>query len=443
MQVVILCGGQGTRLKSRVGDLPKPMVEIGGRPLLMHQIELARSHGCTEIVLMLGYGAAVIREFFGDGSQFGVRIQYVVEDTPLGTAGGLLAVVSTLEERFVVMYGDVMMNVDLRRFWNAHLQAGAAVSILAHPNDHPKDSDLIEVDRSGRIRAFHPYPHNGGRYYSNLANAALYVIDRDALRPWQGQRRCDFVKDIFPEMLAAGALLYAYRSREYIKDAGTPERLDRVVADYEAGRIQRESFETPAPAVFLDRDGTLNVEMNRVKHPDQFHLIDGVAGAIRRLNRVGYRTVMISNQPVVARGDCTEEQLQQIHNKMETLLGEEGAFLDAIYYCPHHPDKGFAGERPELKGPCQCRKPATDMISTAVRDLNLDLSRSWLIGDSTVDVQTAANAGVKSVLVRTGHGGTDGRHKTVPDFVCSNLSAAVDLILSERTAGDSAQAVHR
>ncbi|MGH9612388.1 MAG: HAD-IIIA family hydrolase [Bryobacteraceae bacterium] len=432
MQLVIVAGGKGTRLKERLGGLPKPMVDIAGKPLLEHQVLLARRYGIEDIVLLTGHGAEAICDYFGDGSHWGTRIHYFEENQPLGTAGAVLSALDQLAERFIVMYGDTMLNVDLSRFWRAHRASGSAASLFLHPNDHPADSDLVEIDESGYVVAFHPYPHDSSHYYANLVNAALYVIKRDALLPWKGLRDVpDFGKHLFPRMLAEGCALNGYRSPEYIKDAGTPERLDKVIADYESGRIERGSFATAAPAVFLDRDGTLNEEINRVKSADELRVFDGVAAAIRRLNRSEYRTVVITNQPVVARGDCTEAELQRIHNRLETELGREGAYLDAIYFCPHHPDKGFPGERADLKIRCDCRKPETGMIRRAIADLNLDLSRSWLIGDSSADTKTAANAGIPSILVQTGHAGKDSRYPDQPGHVFPNLGAAVRFILGE------------
>ena len=432
MQLVIVAGGQGTRLKERLGGLPKPMVDVAGKPLLEHQVLLARRYGIEDIVLLTGHGAEAIRDYFGDGSPWGARIRYFEEGQPLGTAGAVLSAIDRLAERFIVMYGDTMLNADLSRFWRAHEMSEAAASLFLHPNDHPADSDLVEVDENSRIVAFHPYPHDPGRYYANLVNAALYVIGRDALLPWKGRRDApDFGKHLFPRMLAAGCALNGYRSPEYIKDAGTPERLDKAIADYKSGKIDRGSFATPVPAVFLDRDGTLNEEINRVKSAEELRVFDGVAAAIRQLNRSEYRAVVITNQPVVARGDCTEAELRRIHNRLETELGREGAYLDAIYFCPHHPDKGFPGERAELKIRCDCRKPEIGLIRRAVADLNLDLSRSWLIGDSSADTKTAANAGIPSILVTTGHAGKDGRYPDRPGHVFPDLGAAVRFILGE------------
>jgi histidinol-phosphate phosphatase family protein len=235
-------------------------------------------------------------------------------------------------------------------------------------------------------------------------------------------------------MVQTGQRVCAYRSREYIKDAGTPQRLDRVIADYDSGRIERGSMATPARAVFLDRDGTINEEVNRVKHPGEFRLLPGVAAAIRRLNRSEFTVVVVTNQPVIARGDCSERDLRDIHNKMETELGRAGAFVDAIYYCPHHPHKGFAGERPELKIDCSCRKPAPGLIADACRDMNLDLAHSWMIGDSVTDVQTAANAGIRSILLQTGHAGAGDVGDCRPDYRFPTLADAADFLAAGQQA---------
>ena len=432
MQIVILAGGKGTRLLERLGEgMPKPMVDVGGRPLVEHHIRLAAAHGFRDIVLLTGYGADYIREFCGDGSQWGIDITCVEEPGPLGTAGAVLACLDQLSSAFLVSYGDTMLNVDLTRFWRTHMQSGADATLFLHPNDHPFDSDLVEVDDSDRILAFHPYPHPPGSHLRNLVNAALYAVNRDALRPWQGRTDLpDFAKHLFPAMVANGAKLLGYRSPEYIKDAGTPKRLDRVTADYQSGRIGRGSLQTKAPVVFLDRDGTLNREVDRVSSADTLVVLDGVAEAIARLNRSEYRTVVITNQPVIARGDCDEAELRRIHNKLESMLGEHHAYLDAIYYCPHHPDSGFPGERRELKIRCDCRKPGIALVQQAAAELNLDLSRGWLIGDTTVDVQTAKNAGIRSILVATGHGGRDSRFNAEPDYRVATLNDAVDIVLS-------------
>ena len=226
----------------------------------------------------------------------------------------------------------------------------------------------------------------------------------------------DFGKDVFPTLVARGEKLLGYNSPEFIKDIGTPERYDRISAQFAAGIVQRSSLATPQRAVFLDRDGTMIPDKDCLRTADELELLPGAAEAIHQLNLAGWRAVVVTNQPVVAKGWCSEAELQNIHNKLESLLGLEHAFLDRIYFCPHHPEKGFPGERPDLKIECNCRKPKIGMIEKAVADLNIDLSQSWLIGDTTTDVQTAKNAGLKSILLQTGYGGKDGKHEAAAGF---------------------------
>jgi histidinol-phosphate phosphatase family protein len=429
-QVIILAGGMGKRLRARLGDLPKPMIPIEGRPLLEHQVELAKKHGFTQIIIFACYRADLIEQHFGDGRRLGVKIDYVVEKEPLGTAGAVLAGYENLAENFVVMYGDTMVNVDLERLWQKHAGTGADATLLLHPNDHPLDSDLVETGADDWIAAFHNRPHPADRWFQNLVNAGLYVVRKSALRSWAGRiAAMDFGKDLFPAMLARGLRLKAYNSPEYIKDIGTPERYDRICAEVAAGVAKRSALDTPQLAVFLDRDGTLIRDVDGLTSPDQVELLPGAADAVRELNHQGRRVVVVTNQPVIAKGFCTEADVALAHRKLETLLGREHAFLDRIYFCPHHPEKGFAGERPELKIDCECRKPKTGMLLQAAKELNLDLPAAWLIGDTTTDLETSRRAGVKSVLVRTGYGGSDGKFPARPEFTADNLLDAVNQIL--------------
>jgi len=431
-QAIILAGGKGTRLQARLGDIPKPMVNIAGKPLLEHQILLAKQHDFSHIIITVHYQAEKIKAYFGDGKKWNLTIEYIEEQQPLGTAGAILANLNYLADNFLVMYGDTMLNVDLSQLWQTHIQQQADSTLFLHPNDHPQDSDLVETDNNDRILAFHPYPHSSDHYYPNLVNAALYIIQKNALLPWREFKNpIDFGKELFPAMLRKGLYLYGYRSTEYIKDAGTPERLDKVCTDLYSGKIQRGSLQISIPAIFLDRDGTLNHEIGYIRFSQDLNLIDNVSYAVKRFNQAELRTIVITNQPVVARGDCTEADLKQIHNKLETLLGREGAYLDAIYYCPHHPDKGFPNERSDLKIQCLCRKPEINLVQAAQKKFNVDMPNSWFIGDSTIDIQTAKNAGLRSILVRTGKNGCDDKYGVRPDFECFDLQAAADFILDK------------
>lgn len=390
---------------------------IAGRSLLARQFDLAADYGVTEIHLMVHHFADQIRAAIGDGGRWGIRVHYHVEETPRGTAGCVLQTLPELGERFLVAYGDTLLNINLDRLWDYHAGQSADATLVVHPNDHPSDSDLIELDADNRVQRMHKVPHAEHEYLANMVNAALYVIDRDSLVPWLGEAgRLDFARDLFPRMLEAGCRIVGYRTREYIKDMGTPERLQHGERDVLSGRLNKMAFSSVMPAVFFDRDGTLNVDTGRISRQEDLTLIDGAAEAVRLINQASMLAVVVTNQPVVARGDCSAAQLRQIHDKLETLLGRGGAYLDSIYYCPHHPDKGFDGEIPELKIACDCRKPQVGMLTWAASELNIDLRNSWLIGDTTTDVATAHNAALKPVLVRTGAGGRDYRYPMRADF---------------------------
>ncbi|TIT29393.1 MAG: HAD-IIIA family hydrolase, partial [Mesorhizobium sp.] len=276
-----------------------------------------------------------------------------------------------------------------------------------------------------------PYPHDPGCFYPNKVSAALYYIRRQALYPWRAAATpLDFGKDLFPEMLRAGAEIRSYSSPEYIKDAGTPARLDKACADLASGRIARASLASPQKAVFLDRDGCINVDYGHIDRPERFELIEGAAAAIACFNQAEYRAIVVTNQPVVARGGCSVRDLRMIHNKMETELGRHGAFVDAIYYCPHHPDRGFAGEVEALKVHCECRKPATGLVDQAVEAFNIDRRQSWVIGDSSADVALAKRSGIRSILVETGAGGLDSKYHVMPDYTVPDLFEAAKFILT-------------
>jgi histidinol-phosphate phosphatase family protein len=289
----------------------------------------------------------------------------------------------------------------------------------------------VEIDRDGRITRFLPKPRQPGLYCRNLVNAAFYVLSPEVFLHIDKGARSDFGKNVFPAMLERGETLYGYVTAEYLKDMGTVDRLRQVNEDFASGRITRWNKSNSRPAVFLDRDGTINREVGLISREEDLELIPGAAKGVRLLNKSDYLSVVVTNQSVIARGLCGFEDLERIHAKMDTLLGNEGAYLDSIFYCPHHPDKGFPGEQAEYKVDCTCRKPATGLIETAIRRLNIDLSASFLIGDSTRDVETGRRLGILTVLVRTGYGGKDNRYPAEPDFIFDDLEEAAVFITEE------------
>ncbi len=373
-------------------NLPKPMVKVAGKPMLEHQIELARRYNFTDIRILTGHLGEVIEEYFGGGGRWGVEIRYSREREPLGTAGAVREIAEHLNDEFLVFYGDVMMDVDLGAFLRFHHRHHALASIAVHPNDHPYDSDLVEVGPDDRVTAIHSKPHSSDALHRNLVSAALYVLSPQILQDVARGKLCDFGRDVFPKLVAAGQDIRAYNTREYIKDIGTVQRLEEVEADLISGRVGRFNRSHALGAVFLDRDGVLNPDDEPLRTPEQMKLFPGVAGAVRVLNKSERLAVVVTNQPLIAKGFASEADLANIHAKLETLLSAEGAYLDRIYYCPHHPERGHPGERPEYKTECDCRKPRTGMIEQAACDLNIDLADSFIVGDRGVGIVTGQKA---------------------------------------------------
>ena len=428
MKAVILAGGEGSRLGNLTTDVPKPMVKIGPYPIIEHQIRLLKRYGIGKIRLLVGRLWEQIRDYFDDGSKWGVQLSYHLEDKPLGTTGGVKANEDWLTDDFLVLYGDVMMDMDLSAMIAFHRANNASATLMLHPNDHPHDSDLAEMGEDGRIIAFHPKPHPAEKYYHNMVNAALYVLSPIVHKYIEPDIKADFGKHIFPRMVGNEAL-FGYVSAEYVKDVGTPERLEEVTADLLSGKIARLNRENPRRAVFLDRDGVINKYKGLLHRVEDFELLPDVPGAIRKLNSSEHLAVVVTNQPVVARNLCSMEELGTIHKKMETLLGRQRAKLDAIYFCPHHPDDGYPEENKAYKIDCDCRKPKPGMLKQAEAAFNIDLPNSCMIGDSPRDILCGRNAGVATYAVFGGEPYADDQPQ--PDGWFDNLAQAVDFIVDE------------
>mgnify|MGYP001198078538 CR=1 FL=1 len=332
----------------------------------------------------------------------GVSIEYYQETKPLGTAGALGYLKDRLKEDFFVFYGDVIVDLDMNAMLQYHRNKHADATLFVHPNDHPYDSDIIDMDTDGRITHFFNKPHEEGFISRNIVNAGLFIFTPKILQEIEVGVKSHIEKNILPRCLYHGLALYAYESFEYIKDMGTPERYFAVCDDVKRGKVARMNRFHPRPAIFLDRDGTVNEEVNLLNKPDQLKLIPGAAEAIRLINKSDYLAVIVTNQPVIARNLCSIDELNYIHASLETMLGKEHAYVNAIYYCPHHPDKGYPEERPEYKIACDCRKPKPGLFFKAAKDWNIDLANSYMIGDSCRDHEAGINAGCKaSIEIKT------------------------------------------
>lgn len=406
MKVVIMAGGRGTRISSIASDIPKPMVPIEGKCVLEREIECLRNQGFTDLIITVGHLGHIIQDYFGDGSKissvtgqpFDVHIEYFVETEPLGNAGALFCIKDKLKEDFLLLNADAVFDVDFHRFVAYHNSHSGLATLFTHPNDHPYDSGLIVADNQGCVLKWLTKEENRPTYYKNRVNAGLHMVSPKLLEHRPATPKVDLDRQILKPLAGEGTM-YAYDSPEYVKDMGTPERYEEVCRDYRLGKVAARNLHNKQKAIFLDRDGTINRYVGFLRTVSEFELLPNVAEAIRKINQSEYLAIVVTNQPVIARGEVSEEQLQQIHNKMETTLGAAGAYLDAIYYCPHHPHSGYAGEVPELKIQCNCRKPRPGLLLQAAEDFGIDLEQSWMVGDQITDIQAGCAAGCKTALL--------------------------------------------
>ncbi len=431
MKVIILAGGKGTRMGSLTESIPKPMVLLAGKPVLEHQINFLKSYNLTDVFMLLGHKGEIIKKYFKDGKKFGVNIKYFFDPKPLGTAGSLKEIEKFILEPFLLFYGDTMIDINLTQFIDFHDEKQSIASLVVHPNDHPKDSDLLDIDNEDYVTNFFPKPHKNIFNLRNLVNAALYILNPEIFDFIDKGVFSDFGKDIFPKVLHKRKLISAYNTTEYIKDIGTPSRLLEVEKDFLSGKVQLRNKINKQKAIFLDRDGVINQELERINKIDKFNLLPNVIESVKNINQSDFLNVVVTNQPIVAKGFISEKKLREIHNYMETKFGLKGAYFNRIYYCPHHPERGHEGEKKEFKILCECRKPGTEMIERAVKDMNIDPRESFIIGDRTVDIMTGINSKLKTILLRQGYAGKDRKYDCQPDFVFNDLYEATSFILND------------
>jgi histidinol-phosphate phosphatase family protein len=429
-----MAGGKGTRLYEITNDeIPKPMVLICGKPILEWQIESLKAGGITEIMIITGHLGEVIHNFFGSGERFGVNISYYNEETPLGSAGALTHIGDFLTENdFLLVFGDTIFDIDISRMIAFHREKACLATLFVHPNSHPHDSDLVKLDGDSRVTAFDSKESARDYWYGNLVNAGFYILSKEITKDIPKIGKSDLEKDVLLKQIPAGNIC-GYYSTEYIKDVGTVKRIKQTEDDLRSGVVAAKNLSKKQKCVFLDRDGTINRYCGLIYKAEDMELWDNAADAVAHINRSAFLAVVVTNQPVVARGLCGIADLEEIHNKMKTLLGRQGAYVDDIFYCPHHPDKGYPEENPAYKIPCECRKPNIGMITAAAERWNIDVRHSWMVGDSARDIKTAKNAGLRSILVKTGECEKFEDFEKIdsvsPDHICGDLSEAVALIM--------------
>lgn len=378
-QAVILAGGLGTRLGERSRGLPKPMQPVGGRPLLEYLLWNLKRQGVTDIVLSVGHLCDVIIDHFGDGSRFGVSIQFVREDSPAGTGGALSLCAPVLQERFLFLNGDTIFDFNILDLALTTQRSGALACLALREVDDVSRYGEVVLDGQVVTSFAEKQASRPG-----LISGGVALLHRDILRHIP-PAPCSLEKDVFTPLAQAG-LLAAKAYSGFFIDIGLPETL--YYAQKSVPAWQRK------PALLLDRDGVLNVDHGYVCSTDNLEWTAGAVEGVKAANDAGLLVLVITNQAGIARGHYTEQQFHGFMVWFNNELRAQGAHLDAWYYCPHHPTEGLG----DLNVNCDCRKPAPGMVCQAMAHWQTDPRRCFLVGDKLSDLQAGQACGVEGVL---------------------------------------------
>jgi histidinol-phosphate phosphatase family protein len=335
-------------------------------------------------------------------------------------------------QQLVVVFGDLLFNLDFAVLLQQHQQAQAAVAVVCRPNDHPTESDLVEVDDQGGITALLSKKNRPSGDYRNLVPTGIYVVARAELEHFAVNQRLDFFQDFFPQILKNNQKVIAVRSAAYICDVGTANGRDAAEQDLVSGRVHRMGSAALRPTVFFDIDGVLNEDVPDpgILAASDLQLITGAGAALRKLNLSGHLAIGITNRPQLAKGQLSRAGLEDIFARLDMKLADERGYLDRVYFCPHHPEKGHQGEVAALKIACDCRKPAAGLLARAMSELPIDSKQSAMIGDTWRDISAAKAMGIYAYGVRTGVGCRNLPPGVQPDLMFKSVVEGVNFCLT-------------
>ncbi len=410
--VAILVGGLGTRLRPLTFNVPKPLIRMNRKPFLFYLLNRLSSLGIKEVILLVGYKADMVRRYCGSGKKFGLRINYSEEKEPLGTGGALLNAFPTPTRQVLLLNGDSYFDFDLKNFIRFHNEKKAIVSIYAMEGELSGRGALV-LGKDGCIKKFLEKQKTG----FGIFNSGAYIFEPEALRYLHSlvakgilPHAFSTEKDAFP-LFAKQKKLFAYVNHGYFLDIGTFQSLLQA----------REFFknrEKGKAAVFLDRDGVINrYRSDYVKNPEEFVFEKNALEGLKGLSKFGMPLFIVTNQSVVGRGIIKRAMLAKIHKKMLSEFRKNHIRVAGVFVCPHKPEDN-----------CSCRKPKAGMLFKIQKKHKIDLSRSYLVGDSSADIMMGNSVGCTTILLKKGLKGKDGKYQTVPSFITNDLLDAARLI---------------
>jgi len=390
-QLVVLAGGKGTRLKRILKKKSKVLIKINKKTLLENIFN--QFINIKKKLVLINKNQNDIINFLKKSN----KNNFLIEEEPLGDGGCLNLLKCQKEFKnlfFLVVPGDLLINANINNFIHFHLKKKSDLTFWCHPTNHVLDSDLINCNTDGKLIKFYDKPHLKDNL-SNLSLTGIYIIRGKLLKFLDSKTKPLSSRFFFKKLLKKNVKAYCYISRDYIKDVGVPDRLKKVRNNIKKNNNNFYKSSQKVPAIFLDRDGVINKENNGELYSNPLNILPGVITALKKINESKYLSIVITNQPSIAKGFLTIKKFDDLTNKFNFFISSKGCFVNKIYYCPHHPNKGFKGEITKLKIICNCRKPKIGLITKAVKDLNIDLKNSIFIGNSLSDYQCALNANIR------------------------------------------------
>lgn len=389
-QAIVVAGGLGSRMSNALGGLPKCLAEINGISLLEYCFRSLSRSNLTKVTLLLSHQAEpIIKASNVIAEKWGIDISYHAQENLLGTAGAIIDAQEVLEDNFIVIYGDLYLDTCLEEITQLSSREDVDFAQIVHPSSHIFDSDIVVINKNNEIVEYCTKPHPSDLVVRNLCNAGIYFFKKSIFANFPRGKKIDLDRELLPQVLKKGKRGIALRHTGTVKDAGTPERL------LELEKTVKRNVNPKIKAIFFDRDGTLIKEKAYLVNSKELELFEDTAQVLRKCNNLGILTLVVTNQPAIARGILSEENLDHIHNSLDTLLAQEGAWIDEYYYCPHHPDSGFENERTELKMVCECRKPETKLFRDALARWNIKVNESVMVGNTWRDKEAARSLGIK------------------------------------------------
>jgi len=399
MQAVVIAGGNGSRLVTKGITTPKILLEFEGKTLLEIQLLNLIEAGFTEVVYLLGFGSVEItKEIRKLKDRLGIQLKIIVEEESLGTGGSLVNIIDILEEHFLVIYGDLLIDSNLSELSNEFQMTNSDL-ILVRPSEHMNDSDLVSLNMFGYVDNF--YPKSSPRsILRNIAATGVFFLKKSSIlqmKNWFGKQKFDLDRKGLPYLLREGIAVKSVFNLGFIKDVGTVERIESAQKEW----ARHSDWRFPRKIIFLDRDGVITKNMDNQANLNSLVVMPGFVDAVKKFRDLHFKIYVTTNQPGLAKGFFDWAMLESVHGTIDSTLSVEGLFLDGWYVCPHHPEIGFENEVHNLKVDCNCRKPKVGMLESITSKQSINKSESWMVGDGLRDMQVASNFGVRFAAIKS------------------------------------------